>query len=89
MNTEFHIASFIVLARPGRLPTLCEQLQQLPGTEVHQRDSSGKAIITVEAASTYAINQVTLAIGQLDGVLACNMVFHQFEPATEEAPHEH
>ena len=77
MNHEYHIASFIVLARPDALSQVCEQLRTLPGTEVHQHDGNGKIIITIEGDTTAHISQITQAIGLLDGVLACNMVFHQ------------
>ena len=77
--TEYHITSFIVLTRPEVLQRVCNCLRALPGTEVHQHDDNGKIIITIEAESTAHISQTTQAIGLLDGVLACNMVYHQFE----------
>lgn len=81
MNPEYHVASFIVLTQPDRLATLLDLLPTLPGTEIHQHDSHGKIIITIEADSTAAISRVTDTIGRQSGVLACNMVFHQFESA--------
>ena len=91
MNHEYHIASFIVLARPDALPQVCEQLRTLPGTEVHQHDGNGKIIITIEGDTTAHISQATQIIGLLDGVLACNMVFHQCDNEAspeDEAIHE-
>lgn len=91
MNAEYHIASFIVLVRPDVLPQVRELLETLPGTEVHRQDASGKLIITIEGNSTAHISRTTEAIGLLDGVLACNMVYHQCEDessADNEATHE-
>ena len=79
MNAEYHITSFIVLTRPELLHPTCDFLRALPGTEVHQHDDNGKIIITIEADSTAGISQVTRAISVRSGVLACNMVYHQFE----------
>lgn len=92
MNREYHIASFIVLVRPDVLQQTRELLTTLPGTEVHQHDPAGKIIITIEGDSTAHISRITQAIGLLDGVLACNMVFHQFEEESDtesEALHAH
>jgi len=86
MNAEYHIASFIVLTRPDTFAATCAFLATLPGTELHQHDAIGKIVITVEAESTAHISRITDAIHQQNGVLACNMVFHQFEPASEVAP---
>lgn len=79
MSTEYHITSFIVFTRPEAMLQICDLLNALPGAEVHQHDNNGKIIITIEAASTAQISQTTQAIGLLSGVLACNMVYHQFE----------
>ena len=79
MSAEYHIASFIVLVRPETLAQVCDCLNALPGTEVHQHDNHSKIVITIESHSTAMISHTTHAIGLLDGVLACNMVYHQFE----------
>lgn len=92
MNSEYHIASFIVLVRPEVLQQVRELLETLPGTEVHRQDAVGKLIITIEGSNTGHISQNTQAIGLLDGVLACNMVYHQCDTelfAENEAIHEH
>lgn len=86
MNSEYHIASFIVLTRPEVLQAVSDCLRSLPGTEVHQHDNNGKIIITIEGDTTAHISQITQAIGLLDGVLACNMVFHQCE--SEASPED-
>lgn len=91
MTPEYHVASFIVLTRPDVFAQTCALLPTLPGTELHQHDQNGKIIITIEADSTARISEVTNVIGRQDGVLACNMVFHQFENAAtlqDEVAHD-
>lgn len=87
---EYHVASFIVLVRPEVLQPVYDLLGTLPGTEIHRHDPAGKIIITIEGDSTAYINRTTQAIGLLDGVLACNMVYHQCEDESseDEAAHE-
>ena len=85
MNNEFHISSFIVQAKPEHLEALLETLKTLTGVEIHQTSPEGKIVLTLECNNTGEISDITTAIGQMKGVLSCNMVFHQIEqePANE------
>jgi len=89
MDTEFHISSFIVQAKPEHFEQLVNTLATLSGVEVHQTSPEGKIVITLECNNTREITDTTTAIGQLEGVLSCNMVFHQIEqePVTETYTH--
>ena len=87
MSEEFHISSFVVQSRPEQMQVLIEQLTNMSGVEVHQTSPEGKIVVTLECQNTGEISDTTTAIGQLHGVLSCNMVFHQIEQETENRIH--
>lgn len=89
MNDEFHISSFIIQAKPAHFEQLLGILPTLQGVEVHQSSPEGKIIVTLECNNTGEISDITRAIGQLEGVLSCNMVFHQIEQTSADDTYTH
>ncbi len=85
MSSEYHISSFVVQCRPEVMERLRQDLSTFAGVDIHQTDSSGKIIITLESLTTGEIAETTNAINALTGVLSCNMVFHQIESSSTEA----
>ena len=76
MNTETHIASAIVLARPERLPAVLDAINALDGAEIHAATPEGKVILTLETDREQEILNHLNAISLLDGVLSATLVFH-------------
>jgi nitrate reductase NapD len=79
---EVHISSALVHVLPGATAEVASRISGLDGTELHFAEA-GKIIVTLEAASSGAIADVLAEIGQLRGVLAATLVYH--EVATPEA----
>ncbi|MGB3621447.1 hypothetical protein FT643_16865 [Ketobacter sp. MCCC 1A13808] len=83
MNTEIHISSFVVQAKPDQLRYVEHSLEQLPGVDVFQLDPSGKIVITLETHSSWEITKCSADIFEISGVLSCNMVYHHAETEQE------
>jgi nitrate reductase NapD len=79
---EVHISSALVHARPERMAEIARAVAALDGADLHFADA-GKIIVTLEAATSAAIADQLSAIGQLPGVLAATLVYH--EVTTPEA----
>lgn len=83
MNTEIHISSFVIQARPEQLNQVENSLEKLPGVDVFQVDVSGKIVITLETHSSWEITKCSADIFEISGVLSCNMVYHHAESEQE------
>ena len=89
METEYHIASYVVRTRPEHEALVADQIQQLPGLEVHASEH-GKLVVTAEADSTHRLAELAGALELMDMVLQLAPVYHEFtrEPAPERADAE-
>ena len=76
---EFHIASLVVHARPERQARIEAAITNLPGAEIHPPRTAGKLIVTLETASTAETMDRIQAIQDLPGIIAVNLIFHQWE----------
>ena len=75
MADELHIASVVVQCRPLRLAAVTRALSALPGAVVHATSAEGKAVVTLEAASSHDITAAVARLQQLDGVLSASLVY--------------
>jgi periplasmic nitrate reductase NapD len=80
---EVHISSLVVHSRPERASAIAGVLAGMEGTELHAQ-SGGKLVITLETETEAEVVERLTAIQLLEGVLAATLVFHHFEPSTEE-----
>lgn len=76
MNSERHIASFVVYALPEQLPNLIALLAQWPGTEISHQDASGKFVLINECANYDGLNQLMNHLHEQRGVLNVALVSH-------------
>jgi nitrate reductase NapAB chaperone NapD len=76
-ETEYHVASFVVLTRPEDETRIADQIDQLPGLEVHAREN-GKLVVTAEAENTRKLAELTGALELMDLVLQVSPVYHEF-----------
>ncbi len=71
------------------LPTRCEgvvqTLSRLGGVEVHHVLQGGRIVITVEDTDEALSIDTLTSIHNLDGIIAATLVYHQFEPADDDA----
>lgn len=70
------IASAIVHALPGRMPSLRARLERLPGVEIHAETPDGRFVVTVEDTEHANAGDTLLALHRIDDVLSAALVSH-------------
>lgn len=78
------ISSLIVSAKPEDGAQVQALLEATDGVEVHTVADDGRMIVTIEAESEQATLSTYQLIGQMPGVLAVSMVYHQIESNPDE-----
>ncbi len=76
---EIHISSLVVHARPDHLQTVKNNIELLPGAEVHGESDSGKLVVVLETQNQCYITDVIEQINNLEYVLSTALVYHQIE----------
>ncbi len=76
---EVLISSMVVLARPDHVQTVKNNIEQLPGTEVHGEADSGKLVVVLETQSQGYITDIIEKINNFEYVLGTALVYHQIE----------
>jgi periplasmic nitrate reductase NapD len=89
MNTEWHIASFIVTARLERIAAVIDAALKLPQTELAAQEGS-KLVLVLEGAHRGELMDRVDSLRDLDGVITVNLVYHHAEDknALEEEMHD-
>ncbi|HUX64169.1 chaperone NapD [Sulfuricella sp.] len=80
-----NISGIVVHASPDKIDRVRTQLGKIPGVEVHAASAEGKMVVTIEKPGDREITDIFDEIGKTPGVLSTAMVYHHFEPDTEEA----
>ncbi len=78
------ISSVIVSAKPENGAAVKALLEAADGVEVHVVAEDGRMIVTIEAESEKATVKTFEMIGQMPGVLAVSMAYHQVESNPDE-----
>jgi nitrate reductase NapD len=74
-----NLSGILVVTRPDRLEHCAERLATLPGVDVHIKDAStGRLIVTQEAASVAEEVDGLKRIKALPDVVMAEMVYHYF-----------
>ncbi len=76
---EVHISSMVVHVKPDHLQTVKNDIEQLPGTEIHGEADSGKIVVVLETQSQGYITDIIEKINNFEYVLSIAMVYHQIE----------
>jgi nitrate reductase NapD len=76
---EVHISSMVVHVKPDHLQTVKNDIEQLPGTEIHGEADSGKIVVVLETQSQGYITDIIEKINNFEYVLSTTMVYHQIE----------
>lgn len=80
-----NICGILVHTQPERTADVASALQGIPGSELHGHTEDGRLIVTVEdTAAARAFDGLT-SIHALPGVVAAALVYHHFEPASDDA----
>jgi len=76
-EVEYHVASYVVLTRPENEALITDQINQLPGLEVHASEQ-GKLVVTAEANNTRKLAEMAGILELMDLVLQVAPVYHEF-----------
>jgi periplasmic nitrate reductase NapD len=89
MNKEWHIASFIVTARPERIAAIIDEALKLPQTELAVQDGA-RMVLVMEGEHRGEIMDRVDILRDLDGVITVNLVYHHAEDkdSLEEEMHD-
>ena len=77
---EVHISSMVVHARPDYLRGVKNNIEHLPGAEIHGESENGKLVVVLESQTQTHITDVIEKINNLEHVLSVALVYHQIEP---------
>jgi nitrate reductase NapD len=76
---RFHcISSAVVTVLPDRLTDVSEAIARLHGPEVAAAENS-RIVVVMEGSSAGELGALLTAIGDIEGVVAANMVFEHIE----------
>ena len=77
---EIHISSMVVHAIPDYLRSVKNNIEHLPGAEIHGESENGKLVVVLESQTQTHITDVIEEINNLEHVLSVALVYHQIEP---------
>jgi len=83
-DSEYHVASYVVSARSEHAIEVAEDINSMPGLEVHA-EQKGKLIVTAEARDVRELAEITSRLEQVDSVIAVAPVYHEYAGAEESA----
>ncbi len=78
-QSEVHISSLIVHARPDDLDALTREIDQIPGAEVYGVNPDGKIVVVLETEHQNYITDTIEKINGIEAVLNTALVYHQIE----------
>lgn len=78
-----NVSGVIVQAVPEQIPQLTEQLNALPGVDVHGCNDNGKMVITIIDEGDKAVADLVCQIQTFAGVITANMVYHEYDNTTD------
>ena len=78
-EARFHcISSAVVIVKPDRMDAVGDAIGRMAGCEVVAAENA-RLVVVMEGASAGELGGVLASIGDLDGVVAANMVFEHIE----------
>ncbi len=76
---ELHISSMVVHARPEHLARVKQNIESLPGAEIHGESANGKLVVVLETLNQGFITDTIDKINNIEHVLNTALVYHQIE----------
>ena len=73
------ISGVIVRSYPEQIQSVCDELIQIEGVEVHGNNDDGRIVITVEQETAGQLSDLLTRMQNIPGVLSTSMIYHQFE----------
>ncbi len=83
-EAEYHVASFVVYARPGEGAQAASRLAEQDGIEVHAEDG-GRIVVTAEADNVRRLAEMAASLEDHDCVVSVAPVYHEFSSDGEAA----
>lgn len=80
-----NICGVLIHAAPDRIADVVAALQRIPGSELHGTAERARLIVTIEDTESTSAADGLAAIHRLPGVVSAALVYHYFEPASDEA----
>jgi nitrate reductase NapD len=81
------VSGILVVSAPARMDAVIRALRGLSGVDVHQQDrSSGRLIVTQEAASVAAAAEGLRRIKALPHIITAELIYHRFDDDAELFP---
>ena len=72
-----NLCSVVVHARPERIHQVTDNLNSLPGVEVHGgAEDEGKLIVTVEDEGDVSAADTMMSFNSVDGVISATLIYH-------------
>jgi nitrate reductase NapD len=69
----------VVHARPEYLASVKQNIENLPGVEIHGESANGKLVVVLETQNQGFITDIIDKINNLEHVLNTALVYHQIE----------
>lgn len=82
---NMNISGIVVHAHPDNIDKVRARLEKMDGVEVHAAGADGKMVVTIERNNDQETTDLFDKIGKTPGVLSTAMVYHHFEPDSEQA----
>jgi nitrate reductase NapD len=76
---ELHISSMVVHTRPEYLASVKQDIENLPGAEIHGESVSGKLVVVLETQNQGFITDIIDKINNFEHVLNTALVYHHIE----------
>ena len=73
------ISGFMLITVKGKTDSVIEQLQKLPGVEVHHIEQEVKVVLTLEADSVDESYRIGEAFKEIDGIASICLAYTNFE----------
>lgn len=78
-SVEIHISSLVVHASPEGLQAVRNDIERLPGAEIHGESESGKLVVVLESDSQSCVTDTIDKINNIRHVLNTALVYHQID----------
>jgi len=84
VDSEYHVASFVVSAKPEHAKQVADAINAMSGLEVHV-EQKGKLVVTAEAHNVRELADVVGALEQVDSVIAVAPIYHEYAEGEDSA----
>ena len=81
---QWHIISLVAYCKTEAMANFKQNLEQMPGVELHADDGHAKLILTIEGKSTTELSERMDELQDSNDLLSLQMVFHQQDQSTSE-----